>query len=78
MWVIERKPTSAVYACKYCGKVFTGGSQKIRVHLTHIREGMVRVLPCPCPDPRAQEALLPRVRRETKPRRPKPTPQVRA
>jgi hypothetical protein len=41
------------FKCRYCGKIFTGGAQRIRVHLTGVREGTQQIERCPNPSPEA-------------------------
>jgi peroxiredoxin family protein len=51
--VLERVGTNSRYKCPHCSHIFSGGNQKIRVHITGIREGGSSVKPCPNPDPEA-------------------------
>jgi hypothetical protein len=53
VYVLERLHTNAKYRCRTCQHLFSGGNQKIRVHMTGVREGGSSVKPCPNPDPEA-------------------------
>lgn len=51
--VLERTGTNAKYRCLTCMHTFSGGNQKIRVHITGVKEGGSSVKACPNPDPKA-------------------------
>ena len=45
------KATNTRMMCKSCGKIFTSGPQKIRIHITGAREGATYMAACPRPYP---------------------------
>jgi hypothetical protein len=51
--VLERNNSNAKYRCPTCNHCFSGGNQKIRVHITGVREGGSSVKACPNPNPDA-------------------------
>lgn len=51
--VLGRNNTNARYRCPTCQHNFSGGNQKIRVHITGVREGGSSVKPCTNPNPEA-------------------------
>jgi len=53
VYVLERTGTNAKYKCRNCMHTFSGGNQKIRVHITGVKEGGSSVKACPNPDPEA-------------------------
>jgi len=53
--VLERIGTNSKYRCPRCDHCFSGGNQKIRVHITGLKEGGSSVKPCPDPLPEAVE-----------------------
>ena len=53
--VLERVNTNAKYRCKFCGHSFSGGNQKIRVHITGVKEGGSSVKACSNPSADAVE-----------------------
>lgn len=53
--ILERVNTNAKYRCKFCGHTFSGGNQKIRVHITGVKEGGSSVKPCSNPSADAVE-----------------------
>lgn len=53
VFVLERSGTNAKYKCRTCMHTFSGGNQKIRVHMTGTKEGGSSVKACANPDPEA-------------------------
>lgn len=53
MIVLERIGTNAKYKCPTCQHTFSGGNQKIRVHITGNKEGGSSVKACTNPNPEA-------------------------
>ena len=53
VYVLERTGTNAKYKCRNCMHTFSGGNQKIRVHITGVKEGGSSVKACSNPDPEA-------------------------
>lgn len=57
VWVLERHlnqhKSNNKYQCKSCNKVFCGGRQRIRIHITGVQEGSQQVSVCPRPNPEA-------------------------
>lgn len=53
--VLERRNTNARYRCPFCQHNYSGGNQKIRVHITGVREGGTSVRACTNPSPEALE-----------------------
>lgn len=53
--ILDRVNTNAKYRCKFCGHTFSGGNQKIRVHITGLKEGGSSVKPCSNPSVEAVE-----------------------
>ncbi len=51
--MLERTGTNARYKCRNCMHTFSGGNQKIRVHITGVKEGGSSVKACTNPDPEA-------------------------
>lgn len=51
--MLERNNSNAKYRCPTCNHQFSGGNQKIRVHITGIREGGSSVKACTNPNPDA-------------------------
>jgi hypothetical protein len=49
--IVGRNGANAKYICPRCGHHFTGGNQKIRVHITGAKEGGSSVKACTNPDP---------------------------
>lgn len=57
VWVLERHlnqhKSNNKYQCKSCNKIFCGGRQRIRIHITGVQEGSQQVSVCPRPNPEA-------------------------
>jgi len=60
MYVLDRRVNGSknnVYQCRRCGKRFTGGSQRIRIHITGEKEGKQQIAMCTNPDPEVIEEI---------------------
>lgn len=53
--ILKRGKSNHQYQCRGCDKIFVGGAQKIRVHITGIPEGNTSCAACMNPDPIALE-----------------------
>lgn len=53
VYILERVGTNSKYQCRFCHHNFSGGNQKIRVHITGTKEGGSSVKACKNPDPDA-------------------------
>eukprot|EP00601_Ochromonadales_sp_CCMP2298_P032970 CAMPEP_0173363662 /NCGR_PEP_ID=MMETSP1144-20121109/22526_1 /TAXON_ID=483371 /ORGANISM="non described non described, Strain CCMP2298" /LENGTH=122 /DNA_ID=CAMNT_0014313669 /DNA_START=42 /DNA_END=407 /DNA_ORIENTATION=+ len=53
MNILGRSGANAKYQCPRCNHSFTGGNQKIRVHITGAKEGGSSVKACSDPEPEA-------------------------